>query len=268
MNDAQIEKARELKAQGWSLRKIAAEVKLPLTQLFRALKGGEPSTAQASAVQASASPTGATLQGSARVVARIEETRAELAAIEEALEEIPFLKEGHLAAEHLDREALADLEERESAYLKEQGYLKTRLVMLAEQQETEEAKEAALRLTELLAADERLVELKDPAMEALKAAVHVVTEHAKAVAALYIKHRELVFEEVFLVERYKLPRHNMPSLGEIPNVAALLREVTGVFAECVNTEHNNPWVRKRRQWEEQRRTRPAVSRSGGVSSQQ
>lgn len=264
MTEAQIEKARALKDQGWSLRKIATEVDVPVTKLFRVLKGHSAAIAQAADSRSDAR----TLQGSALVRSRIDDARALVATIESELEELPSLKESTLAAETFDGEALAALEEREAQLAKDKGNLEKRLILLAQQQEVEEAKEAQRHLPEIQAAAEILLEQKEPAMKALEAAVGVAIERARDVATLYAKHQVLVSEEVFLIERYRLPRLHMPQLGEPPNVAALVSEVSQVFAAVATSETENPWIRKRRQWDDQRRNRPAVSRAGGVSSQQ
>lgn len=281
MTEPLIEKARELKAQGWSLRKIAGELGMPLTQLFRKLQG---SNDEAESAARDASDEASSLDmpapnptdllpgetgGSDRIAARIAETRAQLATIEAELAEIPPLKERALAAATLDLDAIADLEARETQLAKDTANLRQRLVLLAQQQEIEEGKEAQLRLPAIVAEAERLIEQEPPALAAYEAALTVLVERAQAVADLHAKRRELGAEEVFLVDRYRLPRLRVPQLGEIPNTVEGMRTINGVFSAALSPHYGqNPWERKRQQWAEQRRNRPVVPRSEGMSAQQ
>lgn len=192
---------------------------------------------------------------------RIQEARAELAAVEKEQAELPHSKERLLAAEDLDRKALTSLEERGTQLAKESGYLTTRITLLKGQKEGAASKEADQRLLELQATAERLVEQKATAMAALEAAIKETVERAIELSTLYRKEQDLRGEEVYLVERYRLNRLSIPSLGDPPNIAALVQKITHAFGAEVAYDPTNQWVQKRRQWGEQRRT-------GNVPAQQ
>lgn len=278
MNESQIEKARALKAQGFSFRAIAAELNIAVASLFRALKeeDAEPSpevsstpidasseTTPETETPASPSLANGERPRSALLAERIVETQTQLATMETELAELPQRKELLLAAEELDRQALAALEEHGSRLAKEAELLRERIPLLENRKEGAEAEEAGKRLHEIVAEAERLQEQEAPLLAAFDEAVQALVARVQPIVELHKQHRELCSEEVYLVERYRLPRLGMPQLGDMPNAAIVFNKVSAAAAAVNGPE--SPWQRKRRRWEEERRTRPVVRRSEASS---
>lgn len=263
MEQVHIEQAQQLKAEGLSFRSIAEKLGVPLASVFRALKGKEESSSEDLAAEAKQTED-TTLASSilangkrprsAFLAERIAETRAQLATIEADLAELPQRKELLLAAEELDRHALTTLDEHGSRLAKEATLLRERIPLLQNRQEGAEAEEARERLHSIRAEAERLQEQEASLLAAFAEAVKNLAAHALPIAELHKQHRDLCLEEVFLVERYRLPRLVMPHLGEIPNTMAATRAVTAVLTSV--NDHVSPWQRKRDQWQAQRRTQP------------
>jgi IS30 family transposase len=268
MEQAQIEQAQQLKAEGLSFRGIAEKLGVPLASIYRALKGkADPSSEDlAEETQQTEDITPAS-SGSANgerprstlLAERIAETRARLAVIEAELGELPQQKELLLAAEELDRQALTALEEHGSQLAKEAELLRDRIPLLENRKEGAEAEEAGKRLHEIRAEAERLQEQEAPLLAAFAEAVKNLAACAQPIADLHKQHRELCFEEVYLVERYRLPRLGMPQLGDMPNVQEARNAVFAVLSSVNNLVSH--WQRKRDQWHAQRRMQPPVARS-------
>lgn len=261
MESRQIERAQQLKAEGFSFRSIAEKLGVPLASVFRALKGKEESASEDLAEEAeqtaNTTPVSRSLTNGERLrsillAERIGETRAQLATIEAELAEIPQRKELLLAAEELDRHALTELEERGSQLAKEAELLRDRIPLLQNRQEGAEGEEAGERLHEIRAEAERLIEREGPALDAFNQALQALIERAQVVAELHAQHRDLCAEEVYLVERYRLPRLGVPSLKEIPNTAKCMEAVTRTFSLASGLNGQGHWEQKRRQWHAQR----------------
>jgi transcriptional regulator with XRE-family HTH domain len=268
MESEQIKQAQQLKSEGLSLRGIAEKLGVPLASVFRALKGkeeqsSEDTTEEARQTEDTTPASSALANGerprSALLAERIAETRARLAVIEAELGELPQQKELLLAAEELDRQALTDLEEHGTRLAKEAELLEARIPLLENRKEGAEAEEAGRRLHEIRAEAERLQEQEAPLLAAFAEAVENLVAYAQPIADLHKQHRELCFEEVYLVDRYRLPRLGMPQLGDMPNTVEATNAVTAVLASVNNLVSH--WQRKRDQWQAQRRTQPPVARS-------
>lgn len=189
------------------------------------------------------------------IASRIGETKAQIAALESELDRIPAQKEALLATEAIDQPALDTLEAQEERQAKALANLRVRVSLLVKQQESAEAEEAAQRLRQIVAEAERLIEREGPARAAYDAAVKVLAGCAQVIADLHKQRSELGSEEVFLVERHKLPRLTIPQLKEIPNSFEVSSKLGGIYSSARQDE--SPWVRKRSQWHEQRRHQPA-----------
>jgi chromosome segregation ATPase len=208
------------------------------------------------AEQASSALVNGERSRSSLLAERIAETKAQLATIEAELAEIPQKKELLLSAEELDREAVAALEDRGSRLAKEAELLRERIPLLASQQEGAEAEEAGRRLHAIVAEAERLQEQEAPLLSAFAEAVKTLVACTRPIAELHAQHRDLTYEEVFLVERYRLPRLGMPQLGALPNVVEASNAVFAILNS--GRDSQSPWQRKREQWHAQRRTQPPI----------
>ncbi len=193
------------------------------------------------------------------IASRIKETESEIAALESELDRIPTQKEMLLAREEIDQTALDALETQEERQAKALANLRVRVSLLGKQQEAAESEEAAQRLQQIVAEAERLIEREGPALAAYDEAAKALAERAQAIAELHRQHGELVHEEVFLVERYRLPRTGVPRLGEMPNAFDVGSKLGGIFSSA--NQQDSPWARKRAQWDNQRRSQPPERKS-------
>lgn len=188
------------------------------------------------------------------LASRIKETESEIAALESELARIPTQKEMLLAKEELNQPALDTLEAQEERQTKALANLRVRVGLLMKQQESAEAEEATQRLQQIVAEAERLIERAGPALAAYDEAVTALAERAQAIAELHRQQSELVYEEVFLIERYRLNRTGVPRLGELPKAFDVGAKLGGIFASA--NQQESPWKTKRSQWENQRRSQP------------
>jgi hypothetical protein len=85
-------------------------------------------------------------------------------------------------------------------------------------------------------------------------AQHLLVERVREVAALHLQHRELIHEEVYLADRFKLARPGMPALDEPPSFADFLTQLAGLFVPLQEASLSSPWVRKRQALRQSRQT--------------
>jgi hypothetical protein len=185
---------------------------------------------------------------------RLAETQTLITAKAADLAEIPAQKERILGAEALNLKELRVVEEKESALQRELGHLQTRGVLLERQQEQAHKEEASERVHHIVTDATHLVESLPQALAEVHQAQQVLLEKVAGVAELHLAHRHLVYEEVFLADRFKLPRPVLPSLGEPPSFADFLTKLAGLFEPVRQAEFGSPWVRKRQELRQSRQT--------------
>lgn len=259
MNDEQLKRARDLKAEGKSFRQIAKEIGISLVSVWRALggqgeeeePGGEPPLSAREGQSIDTKP-------SALIAARIQEAKARLREVETALAQFPAEKEAILGAEEISHAALDTIEAQEAHLTREAEHLLTRLPLLEKQREEIEKAEAQGRLAALPAEAEGLREGALISLLGWMGAEQKLLKFACELGEVYRKRRELGNEEVFLVERFGLPRARLVELDEPPKFAELQQSLGQIWYEAQNTP--SPWAEKRRQWQERRR-RGEVPRS-------
>jgi hypothetical protein len=251
MTTEKIEQAKVLRAQGHSFRSIAETLGEPLANVYRALKEEPPS--QGNGEVPAEINTASNVKRSATLASRIVETQQQLAQIEDDLTALPQERERLLAADEVDRAALAALEERETHLSKEADYLRERLPFLQRQQEEAEREEAQARLALLPE------ESEENRSKALALYLELLAIERQFVAKLqdlaqcYATERDLQAEERYLAVRYGLPRvrSQMPALDEPRGQFKPLRDALDSCLVRAVTGDGLPtmWDKRLREWE-------------------
>lgn len=250
MEQVHIEQAKMLKAQGRSLRSIAAELNVSLTALFRALK-------DAGSAQPEAAPSTEKLL-SVRLAERIEDARAQFSEITEELEAITRKRETLLSAETLDTAALLGLDQEHAQLTLERQHLEARLPILANQKAHAETQEAQGRLNTIPSEAQALVDAYPAVLAKLEAAQETLLAQNQALADVCLAHRELMLESQYLRERYEgvtePPSPMLPPLAEVQRgLDWMLERLRDAYTQLVSGSMRSQWERKLHRWREYRK---------------
>jgi hypothetical protein len=202
------------------------------------------------------------MKQSLQIEKRIADTQALIQVKESELGRIPAEKEKILGGEELNQKALSALESQEATLRRDIENLSTRVTLLQHQQEAAHTEEASQRMQGIIREAEHLVESLPGALAEIRQAQQALLEKVGAVAEIHRAHRELIFEQVFLSDRFRLARSVVASLDEPPSFADFLTKLAGLFDPVRESGLSSPWVKKRQQLREHRQqSRPSPVRA-------
>ena len=170
----------------------------------------------------------------------------ELRAIDKRLDQLA-------GQEEVDEQAVAEALNRKQAVFSETDFLTRRTSALEKKRGEAERAEAQGRLDEIPNEASRLVEAESLTLIRFHEIACSLLNQAKALVDIHVGHRELILEEVFLLEKFNLARPDVPQLSEVPKAGELSGEIAKIFSLISEASVNSLWVRKRQRLAIERR---------------
>jgi chromosome segregation ATPase len=198
-------------------------------------------------------------QKSTAITSQIKEAETQLAQIDPRLANIARERTKILRSDTFNDAALVKLEEEEKTLKRKAEHLRQRIDQLTADREEAEAAEAQERLNALPKAAESLKTESEEATADFNAALSVVSEKVKGLAEIHYRHKSLIYEAQFLVERYEgVHRSSLPQLPDPPNFQEIANNLLQVFLSTTGEGQLTPSQQKLREWTNKGRQRPAL----------